>query len=159
MFHSGDGLEVVHGKPGCKFPEINLRIEETVSEILNNGRSNLIKHQLVPRPSGLPPYHISFQTIARTDTRFFGGKAQILLTVQDPARQKMIDIETIMDCFGFTQSEANIALTLANGQTAQKIADTTKISLPTVRTHIQRIMQKMSTNRQSEVVRILSRYL
>ena len=65
----------------------------------------------------------------------------------------------LVDCFGFTKAEANVSIAIARGQSANEIAVTTSTSLATIRTQIQRVMQKMHVNRQSEIVRILSNYV
>ncbi|MEM8651813.1 MAG: helix-turn-helix transcriptional regulator [Pseudomonadota bacterium] len=159
MLSGVDGLTISNGKPGCTNPLSHKRLGNLISNIADENAIAAERSLLVPRSSGLPPYKISAQPIANADLPLGRNHACTLLIIQDPASTNAIEIETLMDCFGFTNAEAKVALEIANGQSVQEIAHATATSLATIRTHMQRIMQKMSINRQSEIVRIISKYL
>ncbi len=154
-----DGIGFNNGKPHCVDSASNEKLEQAVYLATSKTGVENTRHLLVQRPSGLPPYLLTIQSIARSDNRFGGARAEALLIIKDHTKTHAIDIDVLRDCFGLTRAEANVAIALASGKTARDIMEATTISLPTVRTHIQRVLQKLSVSRQSEVVRLLSRYI
>ena len=59
--------------------------------------------------------------------------------------------------FGLTNAEAQIAVSLANGQSVDQIALERSSGSQTVRSQVKAIMSKLSTHRQSEVASIVNR--
>jgi len=150
MLSDRDGLTFSNGKPGCIDPHNDDRLNRLISNIADIKSLHIERQLLVSRQSGLPPYQIIAQSIAKSKMVLGGKGARTLLIIRDPAKSCSI---------GFTKAEANVSLSIADGNSVREIADATQTSLATIRTHIQRIMQKMSVNRQSEVARIISKYL
>ena len=61
----------------------------------------------------------------------------------------------IGDCFDLTLAEARVVAQLASGADAKAIARRHGTAVDTVRTQIQRAMNKIGVNRQIELVRIV----
>jgi DNA-binding CsgD family transcriptional regulator len=65
----------------------------------------------------------------------------------------------LRNLYGLTNSEADIALRVANGQGLAPISDDLSVSIATVKTHLQHVFDKTDTHRQAELVRLLTALL
>ncbi len=160
IFRKNDGLTYAKGRLHCSSAQIGKKLD---SALRQDDSDDFHKHRaqnfLIPRPSGDAPYQISIQPItAHQENRRQSGNGFMIL-ITDPTHSHTLEINELMDGFGLTTAEANVALMIANGKTAQEITAELCVALPTIRTHIQRVMQKMSINRQIDIARILTRYM
>lgn len=73
----------------------------------------------------------------------------------DPDRQQQFRKEWLQQQFGFTPTEAAVALAIVRGQGLQWVADRLNISVTTVRTHLAHCFDKTNTHRQAELVRVV----
>lgn len=163
---ASDGIACANGRLVCSHSSVQIKFEKLLSNMSDMpfDAQNCI---LVPRLSGLPPYEIRIQKIAQNHqktsqngSRWFGQATNSFVAfIFDPVTISSIGIDEIKDGFGLTSAEANVALSIAMGKTAQDIAIQSNVSLPTIRTHIQRILHKMSVNKQADIARIIARYL
>jgi DNA-binding CsgD family transcriptional regulator len=73
-------------------------------------------------------------------------------------RDGLQDISTQLQQYGLTNTERKVVSALANGATANEIAQSNGSSLLTVRTHIKRAYEKMQVNsREKMFARLTSR--
>jgi DNA-binding CsgD family transcriptional regulator len=77
-----------------------------------------------------------------------------IVFIRDPERP-CASQEALQGMFGLTASEAAIASALADGQSPNDIAASSRITLNTIRTHIKSVFTKTGTNRQPELVALL----
>jgi DNA-binding CsgD family transcriptional regulator len=83
------------------------------------------------------------------------AKAMVVLVDLD---QRPEPAESVLrEAFGLTPAETRIAIDFARGRDLQEIADDQKVSVGTVRKHFKAILAKTNTNRQAELVILLSR--
>ncbi len=119
--------------------------------------TGLGKKAIQIKPSnGLP--HLAFISAVRPAQTMgaFGHTDLALVVLHDPAAsQRSIDPFILSECFDLTPAEARVAVQIAGGANAKEIAKTQSVALPTVRTHIQRIMDKTGVDRQTDLVRVL----
>lgn len=80
----------------------------------------------------------------------------VLLMIRDP-EQPGAAPETLRELFGLTRTEAMVASALADGRSLETIAIELRIGIGTARSHLKKIMAKTETNRQAELVALLSR--
>lgn len=86
----------------------------------------------------------------------FGHSARALIIFHDPKENRSeLDPFIVAECFDLTPAEARIAVQLANGASAKEIALRSGGSLATVRTQIQRVMEKTGVDRQADLIRML----
>lgn len=84
----------------------------------------------------------------------FGRAVRALIVLHDPAqRRSTLDPCIVAECFRLTPAEARIAVQLAGGASAKEIAQRSGAALPTVRTQIQRVMEKAGVSRQADLMR------
>ncbi len=85
----------------------------------------------------------------------FGERPLVLATLFDPRTMRELDPFALGDIFGMTPTEGRVAALLAQGLTAQVIADQLGNSICTVRTHLRNVMRKLGAVRQADAVRLL----
>jgi DNA-binding CsgD family transcriptional regulator len=65
----------------------------------------------------------------------------------------------LVEVFGFTPREVAVLLPLMEGKSVTEVADILGVSLPTVRTHVQHLLEKTGTTRQTDLVRVVMQVL
>jgi DNA-binding CsgD family transcriptional regulator len=75
---------------------------------------------------------------------------QLELSESPPAES----LRAFADLFGLTQAEFRVLALMIEDISPRLIAEHLRISLPTVRTHLQRIRQKTGTRRFSDLIRL-----
>jgi len=85
----------------------------------------------------------------------FGTNPLGLIIVHEPGERRAPDPLIIGDCFDLTPAEARVVARLAAGDDAKAIARRHGTALETVRTQIQRAMEKAGVNRQIDLVRMV----
>jgi DNA-binding CsgD family transcriptional regulator len=78
-----------------------------------------------------------------------------ILFIKDP-EQSTLAVGTLQEIFGLTGAEAALAKELADGKSIEDIATFRHISLSTARTQLKAIFAKTATNRQAQLVAMLS---
>lgn len=79
----------------------------------------------------------------------------LALYIADPELSFNLPPEALQNLYGMTPAEANVAIALANGASAQQISERHQVSIETVRSQLKSIYSKMNVNRQQDVVRLL----
>jgi DNA-binding CsgD family transcriptional regulator len=114
----------------------------------------------VPRPEDGRLLTILMSSIRGRDFDRFASlhmrDAAILLIIADPAHRAGVPAGLIMDAYGLTQAEARVALAAAAGISIPDIASQLALSHNTVKTHLRKVFAKTATNRQAELVRLMS---
>lgn len=79
-----------------------------------------------------------------------------MVFIKDPEEGAAVQ-QTLRELFGLTRTEAAIAAALANGQDIALIANSFRISIGTVRSHLKAILTKSGTRRQAQLVALILR--
>lgn len=83
----------------------------------------------------------------------FGRAVRALIVLHDPAQRRTnLDPFIVAECFRLTPAEARVAVQLADGANAKEIAQRSGAALATVRTQIQRVMEKAGVSRQTDLI-------
>ncbi len=85
----------------------------------------------------------------------FGDVPLVLATLFDPQHVSPLDPFALGNMFKLTPAEAKVAARLADGLTAEQIAQAHGVALPTVRTQIRQVITKLGADRAGDVVRLL----
>jgi DNA-binding CsgD family transcriptional regulator len=112
----------------------------------------------VPRPSGQPAMALLAMPLRRPtlDTLLMPEQPAVLLCVSDPASRHRPPAALLASLFGLTTAESELAARLLAGFDLRAIAEETERSINTIRNLLSRVMAKTETNRQSELMRVLS---
>lgn len=112
----------------------------------------------VPRPSGQPALALLAMPLRRLtlDALLMPEQPAVLLCVTDPASRHHPPAALLASLFGLTTAESELAARLLAGFDLRAIAEDTERSINTIRNLLSRVMAKTETNRQSELMRVLS---
>lgn len=83
--------------------------------------------------------------------------AGVLLILLDPDECPQPSLATLEQVFGLTRGEAQVAIRLMCGESLREIATALRVGVETVRTRVKSIFAKTQTNRQAELVAVLTR--
>jgi len=111
---------------------------------------------LVLTRSGERPPLVVLASSLRVDGRSPGWTERTiaLVIMRAPEEVPMPSEAELRGLFALTPAEARVAC-LLTGKTVDEIADALRVSVATVRTHVQHLLSKTGTRRQSELVRLL----
>jgi DNA-binding CsgD family transcriptional regulator len=109
---------------------------------------------LVARSDCVSPYVL---TIAPMRAEMVTGDRQLALILVIDPEQHCPSENDLAEFFGLSRAEARVAAALLTGKTVSQIAAGTGVQIPTLRTQLSSIMRKVGVQRQSDLIRILSR--
>jgi DNA-binding CsgD family transcriptional regulator len=147
-----DGLRVHHGILAISDLATADAVRETVRATIDRrpiARSAFLCH----RPSGRASYRLNVLPAGTA------GKDGALIVIEDPASaySEVQNLRAIRDAYGLTPAEQAIAEGLLRGKNLEEIANERAVGRETVRTQLKSLFDKTGTNRQAELVRLLSR--
>ncbi|MEP6944675.1 MAG: LuxR C-terminal-related transcriptional regulator [Acidobacteriota bacterium] len=121
--------------------------------VLRSNEAGLVQFE---RESGKPPLQLFVTPIAERHFRFDGGQKLALIFITDPEQSSERAAQVLKDFYGLTPAEVRLATMIADGQTLFAASEILNVSMNTVRTHLKRIFAKTRTNRQSELMRLIT---
>jgi DNA-binding CsgD family transcriptional regulator len=83
-------------------------------------------------------------------------EAAVAVYVSNLADAGLLNHEILMHLYGLTEREAHLACALARGHDLAELSAAWGVSRETLRTHLKRVLGKTGTDRQAELVRLLS---
>lgn len=87
----------------------------------------------------------------------YGDSASAIVMIIDPSQPTPAPEPLLKTLYGLTTKECCLVSALLNGQTIDEYCESCHVSPNTVRTHLKSIYRKTNTNRQVDLVRLLSR--
>lgn len=115
--------------------------------------SNLGTALQLSRNSGAEPYRAVIVPFPRAAP---GQEPTVLLMLHDPGAPDFGLHRRLRGMFGLSDSEAAIAVGLADGATLDELATRRGVKVSTVRSQMRSLLRKTATSRQSELVRIVT---
>ena len=103
-----------------------------------------------PLPLLVTPMHADLIT---SDLDYDGAKVAVFLS--DPNMQQPISIDNLVSVYSLTPSEAQVAISLANGHSIDEIAVSSSHSSHTIRSQLKSVFRKTGVSRQSELIKLL----
>jgi DNA-binding CsgD family transcriptional regulator len=103
-----------------------------------------------PLPLLVTPMHANLIT---SDLDYDGAKVAVFLS--DPNMQQPISIDNLVSVYSLTPSEAQVAISLANGHSIDEIAVRSSHSSHTIRSQLKSVFRKTGVSRQSELIKLL----
>lgn len=82
-------------------------------------------------------------------------RAVAALYLSDAQKSSPLRAEPLMDSYGLTRKEAEVAVAIASGRSAEEIAQLHSRTLNTVRSQLKAVFRKTGTQRQPELVRLV----
>lgn len=101
-------------------------------------------------------YTFSSLMIPEQAMGMFGTRPLLMLTLYHPSYNPRVDMQLLSTIFALTPAECRIVLLLMEGCSIKEIAYQNHVQQDTVRTQMKAIFQKTATNRQSDLLKLLS---
>jgi PAS domain-containing protein/DNA-binding CsgD family transcriptional regulator len=110
-------------------------------------------HMLVARNGGGAPYAVTVAPLSAGLSAYQQPLAMVLITNPDERRPSQ---KTLVELFGFSPAESNLAAALMRGHKLDRIARDRGVRITTVRTQLSSMLKKTGTERQADLIRILA---
>jgi len=153
------------GRLFARHPDEDARLRRLVGAACRGGAGGGM--QIHARPDALPGdtamlsalvcpalRHLSSSTRLITGTSVVHGAASVLTRYL--LRPSLPPVGLLIDLFGLTRAEAEVAVALAGGVTAEDVARTRRVSLDTVRTQVRAILRKTGAAGLRDFERIIA---
>jgi DNA-binding CsgD family transcriptional regulator len=85
----------------------------------------------------------------------FGTASAALLIFHDPKMKRQTDPFILAEAFDLTPAEAQVAVALTQGKTAEQVAAARAVAIGTVRTQIKSLLAKTGAHRQGDLMRLI----
>lgn len=105
---------------------------------------------VAPLPLLITPMHAHLLT---SDLNYEGARVAVFLS--DPNLQQPISVENLASVYNLTPSEAQVAISMANGHSIEDIARTSNHSAHTIRSQLKSTFRKTGVSRQSDLIKLL----
>lgn len=157
IVRADDGLHIRSGHVGVTNTAAERHFFRAVEDALMGDGSNTRFGQsfTCERPSGKHHYVVHVLPLHRAGIESMSTGARALVVITDPEHEPQPAVALWRRLYGLTRTESEVAVRLSRGADLKQVADELSVSLPTVRTHLQRIFGKTDTHRQAELVRFL----
>ncbi len=158
LFEQKDGLYCVKDRLQLSNTERTAELQQLIGEVMDSQRAErpaVVQALRVERPSGLADLGLVIRPVP--GNAWSQGKAvpSVVIFVSDPEQSSDAPIQAIARLFGFTPTEASLAMLLANGLTLDESAEQLHVSRNTVRTHLRSVFAKTGVSRQPMLVRLI----
>lgn len=161
LIKTGDGLRSEgDGLAACR-ADLTVLLRRAISDAIDlaNGKINVPPPPVkIDRPSGKEPL-VVWAVPGSSTTEWPGtlyGNACVLLFVSIPELRPRVTLSaTFAQFYGLTRTEARVLEAMLNGATPENIQVMFKVSMPTVRKHLQTIFAKTEVNRQVDLIRLV----
>jgi DNA-binding CsgD family transcriptional regulator len=110
---------------------------------------------VVSRPSGRRPFAVHVMPLREVAETFMSHGPSAVAVIVNPDDPPRISPLHLQQLYGLTPAEAAVAIQVLRGQGLQAIANALRVTLSTVRIHLQRVFEKTGTHRQAELARLL----
>lgn len=144
-----DGLYSSSGSLSTALTSESIALQRIIAANVRGSALDCSPQVVVTRPSGAPSLTVLAAPI--TTARGDGG---VMLLISDPRRFSSSGPE-LRASYGFTATEAAIALRLIAGATLNEISDERRSSVHTVRSHVKSLLHKANARNQADLVRII----
>lgn len=153
-----DGISIFRGQVVLSQAHANSKLRKLLGDLIRAGvAADVPASMAVQRRSQLPPYHLRAHWLGR-EARTWTGRPVIALFAHDPCHKAAMDAGLLGEAFGLSPAEANLAIAIEAGVTVEAYARTGGVSVATIRTQLQKAMQKLGVQRQLDLARSISAF-
>jgi DNA-binding CsgD family transcriptional regulator len=155
----GDGLDFAHGVLTLSRQSDRQRLERYLTAVLHPHQGHLVSDDttlVVARPSGRRPWVID--GISSTDAlRSLHSDAAAVLLITDLEQSRDSGSTKLMQVFGLTVRESELALQIAAGRPLKSVAGKLGITEQHARQRLKDIYKKTKCSGQGDLIAVLSR--
>jgi DNA-binding CsgD family transcriptional regulator len=153
-----DGIDIVNGVLRVEGRREAAELKRVVSELLDerrSGKPGVVQALRIPRPSGKADLGLIVRPFSSDVTSQFAHLPAVAIFISDPEERSQAPAQVLGKLFGFTPTEAQLALELANGLNLDDAARELGMSRNTARAHLRSVFAKTGISRQSALVRLI----
>ena len=151
---SGNGLLVRNGRFSFANAAIDARLERLLMPSGKADGQPRVLAASVKRP-GSATCRVYVSPLVAEDGQAHAAAAFIVL-IYAPSEQRAIAAEVLVEIYGLTRAQADVARRLYAGLSVEETATELKLSLNTVRTHLKQIFSKCEVQSQAELLHALA---
>lgn len=153
VIDSGNGLLLRNGRLAFADAALDARLERLLSTSGKGDGVPRVVAASVKRP-GSATCRVLVSPIHIEDGRL--PAAAYLVVIYAPAEQRAIAADVLLEIYGLTRAQADVARQLYAGRSVEETATALKLSLNTVRTHLKQIFSKCEVQSQAELLHTLA---
>jgi DNA-binding CsgD family transcriptional regulator len=158
IFRIDDGLSLRNAMLCARDQIADAQLRKAMNHALSPDRPLGPTAIAVPRTSCRRAYQVVVAPLLTRFRQFTGTPApRAMVLITDPERPGLARAELLIQLFGLTPKEAEIAVSLSAAKSVEQAADEMGITYQTARTHLRRIFSKTGTSRQTELLLVLAR--
>lgn len=154
-----DCLGVDAGVLGCRHPRDRHALDAALRRIVGDaGGGEATPERAVFRLRGAGTADVfACLTRLRQDSgiNVFGASHALLMLYDRAAHGEAIDGVMLSEIFGLTPAETEVAIGISLGESLERLAEGKRISINTVRSHLQKVFEKTGVSKQLELARLV----
>lgn len=153
---AADGLTVKDRELSAASPVEASRLKRFLAQLVDPEAEMPAQPALaISRPSQLRPYSLLGVRLPASGSAHLPFRCAAFLFLNDPERPQGAHPEALIQLYGLTSAEADVAIAIAEAGGVQQAAKALGVRPNTVRAHLQHIFEKTGTRRQAELVRLI----
>ena len=152
-----DGLHLSSTRLSAQNASENGRLQEIIAKAITAGNSKSNEHggaMLISRSGKRPLQVLSAPFISPDSAQSIGAVAVVFIS--NPDRKPVPRSEILRELYGLTQAEAQLAIALLKGKSLAETAELLEVRYETARSQIKSVLHKTGTQRQGELILLLS---
>ena len=155
ILSKADGLRVVDGRLKTVRTEESDRLQTLIAAAIKPGHSKRRVGMSVSRSTGDRPYTVVIEPLLGVDGVPAPGHSAAVIIISDAQDGPVLPWRALVDLFNLTRNEARLAARLGAGDSLKEAASELNISYRTAALHLEHLMHKTGTHRQSDLLRLL----
>ncbi len=162
LLRRGDGIISRDGKLATSLPLDSARMACVIARAGTRAAGLPMAEALcIHRDGDRRPLHVWAVPLLRASSGLLvpASEADVMVIVIDPELSMAPPIDALKALYGLTDAEARLTKGLLHGERLEDYAARAGISMNTARTHLKSVFAKTDTDRQAELMRLLSRTL
>lgn len=156
VLRNGDGLLKIDDRVVAREPSEQAEFQRRLARFFEPGGQRSPVAMRISRLDSTEPYFLSVSPLLDQGREAWDGGHIAVLTVANPLEVPTIDPRMLVEFFGITPTEAEIAAALGSGHTVVCIAKQRGVATNTVYAHIKKIIEKTGYTGQADIARRVS---
>ncbi|MEI6162459.1 MAG: helix-turn-helix transcriptional regulator [Roseococcus sp.] len=148
MVATADGLALANDGLHPATPALRQAMQAAVAGALHGVPGSLA----LARPSGKLAWQVELMPVAPGGVGLLRASGGAVVMVIDPAARRPASDQLLAAAFGLTPAEASLTASLLSGLSLADHARKRRVTMPTVRTHLARVLAKTGSRRQADLV-------
>lgn len=156
IVHQADGLSLIKSRLCAAASGEAEALDRLIANAVAGGHNVGSYVAIVHRPSLRQPFVLIVSRLTTTTAeRDDPSRPRVVVLVKDPSDTDSANAELLIDLFGLTRRESEVALAVVAGHGLRAAAQQLGIAVTTARTHLQHVFEKTHTQRQSELTSLV----